>query len=67
LLPAAVTLTGNADDRDKSPLLVQRTEQNGHATAYVCEHYACRQPVTSADDLGAQLDDVLAARQRAAT
>src|SRR5262249_54431119 len=29
-----------------SPLLESRTQIDGRATAYVCEHYACKLPVT---------------------
>jgi hypothetical protein len=28
---------------------------DGKATAYVCESFMCRQPVTEVDDLGAEL------------
>jgi uncharacterized protein YyaL (SSP411 family) len=65
LIPAAVTLTGEASDA--SPLLAGRDRRDGAATAYVCEHYACRTPVTDADALRQQLDAVLDERQRAAT
>jgi uncharacterized protein len=60
LLPASVTLTGSADD--PSPLLSGRQARAGAPTAYVCEHYTCRQPVTGARELRDQLDAVLAAR-----
>jgi len=51
LIPASVTLTGSAPDAsavasDTSPLLAGRELRTGAPTAYVCEHYACRQPVT---------------------
>ena len=39
-----------------SPLLEQRTMQDGQPTAYVCENYACQLPVTDATALAAQLD-----------
>jgi hypothetical protein len=61
LLPASVTLTGSADD--PSPLLAGRSARDGVPTAYVCEHYTCRQPVTGAPELREQLDAVLAARR----
>jgi hypothetical protein len=64
LLPASVTLTGGA--RDDLPLLAGRESRDGLPTAYVCEHYTCRQPVTDAKELRAQLDAVLEGRQQAA-
>ena len=38
-------------------LLRSRNLVGGVATAYVCEHYACKQPVTTPGDLAAQLGD----------
>jgi uncharacterized protein YyaL (SSP411 family) len=60
LVPASVTLT--APDADPAiPLLADRAARDV-PTAYVCEHYACREPVTDTDALGAQIDATLAAR-----
>ncbi len=39
-----------------SPLLRDRPLVHGRATAYVCEHFVCKQPVTDPAELGAQLD-----------
>jgi uncharacterized protein len=33
------------------PLLQGRSPVDGRATAYVCEHFACKAPVTKADEL----------------
>ena len=41
---------------DVIPLLENRTLLNGCPTAYVCEHYTCKQPVNDLADLAAQLD-----------
>jgi uncharacterized protein YyaL (SSP411 family) len=60
LIPASVTLTADAAHTD-IPLLADRPLR-AEPTAYVCEHNACRQPVTTPEDLHAQLDAVLAAR-----
>jgi hypothetical protein len=38
-------------------LLAGRTRLDGRATAFVCRAFACRLPVTSPDDLRAQLAD----------
>jgi uncharacterized protein YyaL (SSP411 family) len=46
-LPNKVVAGGTAD----IPLLRDRPTQNGHATAYVCEHYVCQAPVTDPDAL----------------
>jgi uncharacterized protein YyaL (SSP411 family) len=64
LLPASVTLTGSASV--DVPLLAGRELRDGLPTAYVCEHYTCRRPVTDAKELRDQLDDVLERRQQAA-
>jgi uncharacterized protein len=64
LLPASVTVTaapGTGDD--VTPLLADRELLDGKATAYVCEHFACRLPVTSPQELRGQLDAALAARR----
>jgi uncharacterized protein len=37
------------------PLLLNRTMVDGRPTVYVCEHYTCQQPVTSAVELARQL------------
>ncbi len=38
------------------PLLAQRGAVAGRPTAYVCQHYVCRQPVTDPEALARQLD-----------
>jgi uncharacterized protein YyaL (SSP411 family) len=63
LLPSAVrvvSVPGNG--AGLTPLLAERAAVDGRATAYVCENYACRLPVTSPDELRDQLDAVVAAR-----
>jgi uncharacterized protein YyaL (SSP411 family) len=47
---------GGTSDGVKSPLLDGREQINGKATAYVCENYACKLPVTSVAELIEQLD-----------
>ena len=36
-------------------LLADRGQVDGRPTAYVCRHFVCRLPVTSVEDLTAQL------------
>jgi uncharacterized protein YyaL (SSP411 family) len=52
----AISEEGDAHAAEIIPLLKERTSLNGQATAYVCEHYACQRPVTSAVELAAQLE-----------
>jgi uncharacterized protein YyaL (SSP411 family) len=57
-LPNKVVAVGFADDAGASkitPLLENRTLINGLATAYVCEHFTCKQPVTEVVELREQL------------
>jgi hypothetical protein len=55
-LPNAVWLSAAAGTgADLSPLLADRPLVDGRPTAYVCEHYACRAPVTTPEALAAQL------------
>ena len=42
------------------PLLRDRSALESRATAYVCENYSCRQPMTTPEELAAQLDDSVA-------
>ena len=49
---------GRPDDaaaQGEVPLLADRPAREGRATAYVCEHFVCQQPVTEPEELAAQL------------
>jgi len=62
VLPAAVRVHADGP-RPTTPLLDGRTGVDGRPTAYVCERYACRVPVTEPAALAEQLDAALAARR----
>src|SRR6266511_1896334 len=51
----ALAAPGDQEALGAVPLLADRPTLDGHATAYVCEHFACQQPVTEPDALAAQL------------
>jgi uncharacterized protein len=51
--PHVVLAGGPADG---VPLLEGRSPVDGRAAAYVCEHFACRRPVTEPDELRALLE-----------
>jgi len=64
LLPAAVAVSAPPDTgADVTPLLAARPLVEGRATAYVCERFSCKQPVTDPTALRTQLDEALAARR----
>lgn len=52
----AQAIEGDERAMKLAPLLSGRSALNGRATAYVCEHYTCKQPVTTPTELAAQLD-----------
>ncbi len=52
----AVSAPGDADAAEAIPLLRDRPQMDGKATAYVCERFACKLPVTDPADLRSQLD-----------
>ena len=57
-IPNKVVAPGISDDREAvqtTPLLANRPLLNTLPTAYVCEHFACKQPVTDVTELSAQL------------
>jgi hypothetical protein len=48
--------TGNGATAPDLPLLQGRDQVEGKATAYVCENFACKLPVTDAASLRQQLE-----------
>ena len=53
--PNQVVASAPVDRASAIPLLVDRPALDGQATAYVCQHFTCQQPVTDAAALRAQL------------
>ncbi|HMT07105.1 MAG TPA: thioredoxin domain-containing protein [Pyrinomonadaceae bacterium] len=53
-LPHDVIVAAN-EGSNAIPLLEGRTMLDGNATVYVCRHYVCSRPVTSLEDLKAEL------------
>jgi uncharacterized protein YyaL (SSP411 family) len=53
----ALPLVGQAANRSAVPLLADRPQLDGKATAYVCQNFACTMPVTEPGKLAAQLGD----------
>jgi hypothetical protein len=51
----ALAAPGDQEALAAVPLLADRPTLDGHATAYVCEHFACQQPVTEPAALADQL------------
>jgi len=54
-LPNAVLAVGRPGAAAEVPLLQDRSQQGGKATAYVCERFVCQRPVTEPEELAAQL------------
>jgi uncharacterized protein len=51
----ALAAPGDRDAVAEVPLLADRTALGGRTTAYVCEHFVCKLPVTEPQELAAQL------------
>jgi uncharacterized protein YyaL (SSP411 family) len=57
--PNLVLAVASPDDSaaiNAVPLLQERPQRSGAATAYVCQSFACKQPVTDPEALAAQLN-----------
>jgi uncharacterized protein len=55
LAPAGSVVVAGMPDQPGIALLADRPLINNQPTAYVCQHFVCRFPVNSPDDLAAQL------------
>jgi uncharacterized protein YyaL (SSP411 family) len=51
----AMAAEGDKKAPEVVPWLKERSKVNGVPTAYVCENYTCQRPVTTAEELAAQL------------
>ena len=61
-LPTAVSVSAPpGTGAHLTPLLADRPLVDGKPTAYVCQHFACQQPVTDPETLASQLDAALRA------
>ncbi len=64
LIPASVAIQAEPGTGEShTPLLAERTLVDGLPTAYVCERFACRLPVTTPEALRDQIDAALARRR----
>jgi len=50
-----LVLAGGAEGVERPELMLERRAVGGLPSAYVCERFACRAPVTEADELAAAL------------
>jgi uncharacterized protein YyaL (SSP411 family) len=50
-----IVLAGGPEGSERPELLRERPAVEGKPAAYVCEHFTCRAPVTSAEELAALL------------
>jgi uncharacterized protein len=59
-MPTAVSVAAPpGTGADLTPLLADRPLVESRPTAYVCQHFACRRPVTDPSELATQLDEAL--------
>jgi uncharacterized protein len=50
-----LVLAGGAEGTERPELMLDRSAVDGRPAAYVCENFACRQPVTEPDELAGAL------------
>jgi len=62
-----IVLAGGRGEPSTIPLLAGRGLVDGRATAYLCEHFTCRLPVTSPAQLRAQLEELAPPPDRGAS
>jgi hypothetical protein len=51
-----VVLAGGTEGTERPELMQDRTAVEGRASAYVCENFSCRMPVTEPEDLASALE-----------